>query len=150
MRVFLLNPNWNLHNNVYTATITQPVFPLEFAYSASILREKNEVRIYDAHLYNASHTDILREIDNFRAEVVVLETAPTYLFWRCCPLDIDLPQKLSKLIKAKTDALVILIGPHPTVSPEWVMKEISADYLIRGEPEISLASFITSNFDKSM
>jgi radical SAM superfamily enzyme YgiQ (UPF0313 family) len=150
MNIFFLNPNWNLHQKHFEASIPQPIQPLEFAYMASQLRGDHTVRIYDAHLKNSSLPRIVEEIKKFRADVVVLETAPTYLFWRCCPLDIKVPSEISKLIKKKTGAKLICIGPHPTITPSWTMKETKADYLVMGEPDISVPEFIKSEFDTDL
>lgn len=144
MNVFLINPNWNLHNNVFTATITQPVYPLELLYTATMLSDTCCVGIYDAHLKNASNDELKKELIRFNPDIVVIETAPTYLFWRCCPLDIDLPARTVEIVKRSTTAKIILIGPHPSSSPSWALEKTRADFLIRGEFELSVASFIKS------
>ena len=150
MNIILLNPNWNLHDRRYTATIPAPMQPLEYCYIASLLKKSHNVEIYDAHARNATIRETVDHVRDFKADVVVIETAPTYCFWRCCPLDIILPSKICRNIKKETGAKVIVIGPHSTVSPDWVLEETGADCIFRGEPELDIVRFIESGFDKSV
>jgi anaerobic magnesium-protoporphyrin IX monomethyl ester cyclase len=147
MRVLFLNPNWNLLPARMFPGCKRPHQPLELLYPATMLTTAHHVKVVDAFLERLDDGQLQQLIKSFNPDVVVMTTAPSYLFWRCCPLDISLPKSASSLIRHCCQASLILIGPHPTVSPEWVMEECDADYLIRGEAEISLAEFINSNLE---
>ncbi len=149
MRILFLVPNWNLHKKHYCATIPAPIPPLEFLYSASLLKKNHNVKICDAYLLNLSNREIVEYVKSYAPDVIVITTAPTYLFWRCCPLDIETPSEISKLLKREIrDVKIIIMGPQGTVSPRWVLEKTNSDFLVRGEPDLCLADFINSDLDK--
>lgn len=147
MNVLFVNPNWHLLPARMLPGCKRPHQPLELLYPATILAKTHRVEIIDAFLERLNEDDLRQRIKSFNPDVVVLTTAPSYLFWRCCPPDISLPKITSCIVRSISKAFIILIGPHPTVSPEWVLEECEADFLIRGEPEVSLAEFINSNLE---
>jgi radical SAM superfamily enzyme YgiQ (UPF0313 family) len=144
MRILFLNPNWSLLPAREFPGCKRPHHPLELLYPATILAATHQVNILDAFLERLNDTELQQKIENIDPEVVVITTAPSYLFWRCCPLDITLPKRTAKIVRQSSNASIILIGPHPSVSPEWVLEECHADFLLRGEAEISIAEFINS------
>ncbi|MCK5217090.1 MAG: radical SAM protein [Methanosarcinales archaeon] len=147
MRILFLNPNWRKMKDIFPGPGKISIQSLDFIYPATLLKETHDVEIYDANILDSSHEQILEFLERYSPDVTILTTAPNYLFWRCCPLGISTPKELSLIIKKESDTKLILIGPHPTVSPEWVINECQADFLIRGEPEISLYEFIKSNLE---
>lgn len=149
MKVLFINPNWQYLSGDHFPGCKKPHQPLELLYPASILSKNHTVEIIDAFLLNLTDDELLQMIKKNEPDVIIITTAPSYLYWRCCPLDISNPLKISKQIKSKFLVNLIIIGPHATVSPEWVIRESRADFIIRGEPEISLSEFINSEFNNT-
>jgi len=145
MKVLFLVPNWGLHELKYTtATVKAPCTqPLEFMYIAKLLNTNCEYDFLDANLEGLSWEEIKNEITKYRAEVVIFSTTISYLQWRCPPLDLEVPRKLVEICK-ELQCISIAIGPHCTVSPEETMETIKVDYMILGEPEITLSQFLNS------
>lgn len=146
MKVLFLVPNWGLHELKYTtATIKAPhIQPLEFMYIVKLLENNCEYDFLDANLEGLSWEELRREIAKCRADVVVFSTSISYLQWRCPPLDLEIPRKIVEICR-ELKCISIVIGPHSTVSPEETMEELKADYMVLGEPEISLSQFLNSN-----
>ncbi|MCJ7443253.1 MAG: radical SAM protein [Methanotrichaceae archaeon] len=144
MKILFLNPNWNSISPRIFPGCKRPHHPLELLYPATILSKNHEILVIDAFLERLNNKDLQLRLRSFEPEVVVMSTAPSYLFWRCCPLDISLPKKVSHIVRSSSKAISIIIGPHPTVSPKWVLKECQCDDLVRGEAELSVAEFINS------
>jgi radical SAM superfamily enzyme YgiQ (UPF0313 family) len=149
MRVLFLNPNWSLLPAREFPGCKRPHHPLELLYPATVLAATHQVNVVDAFLERLNDTELRQKIDNFDPDVVVITTASSYLFWRCCPLDITMPKRTASIVRQCSKASIILIGPHPSVSPEWVLEECQADFLLRGEAEIALAEFINSDLQNN-
>ncbi|MBD3249165.1 hypothetical protein GF336_03910, partial [Candidatus Woesearchaeota archaeon] len=146
MKIALINPNWNLHDIKYTTTSVKPPksIPLELTYiDASISQES---RIFDAYAKNQSIDELIQDIEAYNPDITVLETAPTYLFWRCPPLDLSVPSITSKAIKNSVDSVNVIIGPHGTTDPIWTKEQTMGDVIVRGESDFSINSLIESNY----
>jgi radical SAM superfamily enzyme YgiQ (UPF0313 family) len=146
MKVALINPNWNLHDINHTTTSVRPPksIPLELIYIASSLSQESQ--IFDAYANNQSIDELIEEVENFKPDITVIETAPTYLFWRCPPLDLSVPSKTLKTIKQSINSKNIIIGPHGTIDPEWTREQTQGDIIVRGESDFSITSLIDSEY----
>jgi B12-binding domain/radical SAM domain protein of rhizo-twelve system len=73
-------------------------------------------------------------VQAFQPDMVVVTTAPTYLFWRCAQpellVPIDMIRRLSGL-----NALMVAVGPHGSSTPQAVLRKLDADVVLRGECE---------------
>lgn len=117
---------------------------------ATLLKDKNNVRIIDAFLENSSYQEVSEQIKEFHADVVIMDTANTYLFWRCCYLNIDVIKNTIRFIRKKSRAKCIICGPHGTQDPVSAFKTTNADFIVRGEPDLVLPEFINENFNKEL
>ena len=61
-------------------------------------------------------------------------------------LVITVPKKLVSIIKKNSKANVIVVGPHGTVTPNFIRKETGADYIIRGECDLVVPEIINKRF----
>ena len=150
MKVALINPNWNLHEIKYTTTSVKPPksIPLELTYiDASISQES---RIFDAYARNQTIDELIQDIEDYDPDMTVLETAPTYLFWRCPPLDLSVPSITSKAIKQSVGSVSVIIGPHGTTDPMWTKEQTKADVIVRGESDFSINALIEGNYFKGI
>src|SRR5438477_9321666 len=134
MRFALINPPWDFEGSIYFGC-REPHLPLEFGYSKVLLEQVgHEVILVDGHLENLTYSQIFERVTDFAPEVVVITTAPTYLFWRCAPPELRVPQELCKLLRTLPGKLVI-VGPHGSTTPGAALRKLDADIVILGECE---------------
>jgi anaerobic magnesium-protoporphyrin IX monomethyl ester cyclase len=70
----------------------------------------------------------------------VITTAPSYLFWRCAPPELRVPQQVLRAIRAELggpshDVLTIVVGPHASTTPGATLRKLAADVAVLGECE---------------
>jgi B12-binding domain/radical SAM domain protein of rhizo-twelve system len=75
-------------------------------------------------------------LDDFRPDFLVIPTAPSYLFWRCPPPELRVPQKW--FAELQTRAVKVAIGPHPSATPGATLRKLNCDVAMRGEPDQTL------------
>ncbi|MBN1792097.1 radical SAM protein [Candidatus Woesearchaeota archaeon] len=138
MKITLLNPDWSKHNIPHTTASVRPPksIPLEFAYIAASLKHLADVQIIDAYAESISLHEVVERVAGFNTDLTVITTAPSYLFWRCPPLDLSIPAATSKAIKDNTGTKIAVIGPHGTSDSVWTKNETNADVIVRGEPDL--------------
>ena len=137
MRIALLNPNWRYDGSIYFGC-RSPHLPLELAISQRLLQENGHTTLLlDAHLFDLSERDIASELQAFRPDMSVITTAPTYLFWRCAPPELRVPQQLAAGIR-ETAGKLIAVGPHGSTSPRTALRKLHADMVLLGECEQTL------------
>ncbi len=140
MKFALINPNWNFSGSVYFGC-REPHLPLEFGYAAALLRRHgHEARLIDGHLFDFSEDQIRACIEEFNPDVVVVTTAPSYLFWRCPPPELRIPQILMRHLR-NFPALFVAVGPHGSATPGNVLRKLGVDAVVLGEFEEILSGF---------
>jgi hypothetical protein len=138
MKVALLNPNWRFDGSIYFGC-REPHLPLELGITRQRLKsEGHRVLLLDAHLFDLSLPDITAELTAFKPEMAVVTTAPTYLFWRCAPPELRVPQEMIRAIRHLAPTIVA-IGPHGSSTPRTALKKLGADIVVMGECEGVLA-----------
>lgn len=138
MRVALINPNWTFDRSIYFGC-REWHLPLELGYARTLLqRQRNQVLLIDAHRERLATEAVVERLRDFRPNMSVIVTAPTYLFWRCPPPELRLPQVLAAAIREHAGILVVA-GPHGSTTPEPVLKKLSADIVVMGECEETIA-----------
>lgn len=142
MRVALLNPRWSFDGSIYFGC-REPHLPLEFGYAEALLHAAgHEARLIDAHRDGLSFSAIRHEVSAFAPDMVVVTTAPSYLFWRCAPPELRVPLNLLSELR-DIPATRVVIGPHVSTTPVAVMRKLGADAGVLGEAEevlVQLAS----------
>ena len=134
MRVALINPPWEFDGSIYFGC-REKHLPLEFGYSKALLEASgHEAMLIDGHLDDLSYTQIVEQASQFRPDLIVVTTAPTYLFWRCAPPELRVPQKLCSLLRPHAARLVI-VGPHASTTPRATLNKLDADVAVLGECE---------------
>lgn len=84
-RVALINPNWDYAGSIYFGC-RSPHLPLELGITEHHLKAAGHpTLLLDAHMFDLSPRDIEAELQSFGPDMIVITTAPTYLFWRCAP-----------------------------------------------------------------
>jgi len=133
-RFALVNPAWSFEGSIYFGC-REPHLPLELGYSKALLEQHgHEAIIVDGQLDQLTNGEIAAHVRAFRPDVVVVTTAPSYLFWRCAPPELRIPQVLCDELRDIAARLVI-VGPHASTTPRATLKKLGADAVVLGECE---------------
>ena len=140
MRFALVNPAWDFEGSIYFGC-REPHLPLEYGYSRALLQAAgHEVLMVDGQLHGLTDAEIARRIAAFAPDRIVITTAPSYLFWRCAPPELRVPQQTLRAIddaypRERTGALTIVVGPHASSTPSTTLRKLHADVAVLGECE---------------
>lgn len=136
-RVALINPNWDFAGSIYFGC-RSPHLPLELGISEHYLKAAgHKTLLLDAHMFDLSHRDIEAELQAFGPDQIVITTAPTYLFWRCAPPELRVPQQLARAMR-NLAPMLIAVGPHGSTTPRAALKKLGVDIIVMGECEASV------------
>jgi B12-binding domain/radical SAM domain protein of rhizo-twelve system len=134
MKVALINPNWRFDGSIYFGC-REPHLPLELGISKQHLEnDGHTVLLLDAHLFKMSLSDIAAELASFKPDMAVVTTAPTYLFWRCAPPELRVPQELVRAIRDSVP-MTVAVGPHGSTTPRRALQKLGVDIVVMGECE---------------
>ncbi len=139
MRVALLNPPWSFEGSTYFGC-RAPHLPTELGASQVLLeRGGHETIMLDGALDGLDVEAMSARVAGFGADLVVVTTAPTYLFWRCCQPELRVPRLLVDTLRASGIAApVVAVGPHGSSTPGPVLRKLGCDALVLGECEEAL------------
>lgn len=136
-RVGLINPNWTYDGSIYFGC-RSPHLPLELGISQRLLADAgHQTLLLDAHMFNLSPSDIASELRAFNPDMIVITTAPTYLFWRCAPPELRVPQQLASQVRDFAP-LLVAVGPHGSTTPRATLNKLDVDIVVMGECEATL------------
>jgi B12-binding domain/radical SAM domain protein of rhizo-twelve system len=146
MRIALVNPNWTFDGSIYFGC-RAPHLPLEYGYSRRMLEDAgHEVHVIDGHLFGLSLPEIEDEVRSSGADMVVVTTAPSYLFWRCAPPELRVPQEVCRALREHSPLLVV-VGPHGSTTPRAALRKLGADIAVMGECEELLLQIASGERD---
>lgn len=146
MRVALVNPRWRFDGSIYFGC-TEAHLPLEYGYARALLeRAGHEARIIDAHLFDLPAEALRCEVADFAAEMIVVATAPSYLFWRCAPPELRVPRETIQALSGIGE-LMVAVGPHPSTTPRTALRKLGCDVLVMGECEETLVGVANGERD---
>ena len=134
MRVALINPAWRFEHSIYFGC-REPHLPLEFGYARALLEAHgHQTLMLDGLLDGLDAAGLAQAVDAFGADIAVVTTAPTYLFWRCAPPELRVPRDMIHQL-AGTGALCVAVGPHGSSTPGIALRKTGADLVLQGECE---------------
>jgi anaerobic magnesium-protoporphyrin IX monomethyl ester cyclase len=143
MKVALINPSWEYRNSIYFGC-RAPHLPLELGYSRALLEAAgHEVLMLDGQIQGLSIVDIATRVRAFGPAMTVVTTAPTYLFWRCAPPELRVPQ-LMLIALGDAAGMTVAVGPHGSATPAPVLRKLGVDIVVRGECEDVIAALADS------
>lgn len=134
MKYALINPAWTFDGSIYFGC-REPHLPLEYGYAKTLLeRSGHEAVLIDGQLEGLSLVQIRDRVAGAGADFAVVCTAPSYLFWRCAPPELRVPQET---IRAVRDVVrhVVAVGPHCSSTPRAALRKLCADVVVLGECE---------------
>jgi anaerobic magnesium-protoporphyrin IX monomethyl ester cyclase len=134
MRVALVNPPWTFEGSIYFGC-RQPHLPLEYGYTQALLRRRgHDAEIFDGQLGGLSREAIRSAVAQYAPDVAVVTTAPSYLFWRCAPPELRVPQDIVSDLRPIVDTIVA-VGPHASTTPAATLRKLGVDAVVLGECE---------------
>ena len=134
MRYALVNPRWTFEGSIYFGC-REPHLPLEYGYAKSLLeREGHDVLIVDGQLEGLTRGEIVVRVAAFQADFTVITTAPSYLFWRCAPPELRVPQEAVRDLDG-VGGTFVAIGPHGSTTPRTALRKLGVDVVVLGEAE---------------
>jgi anaerobic magnesium-protoporphyrin IX monomethyl ester cyclase len=134
MKFSLINPPWTFEGSIYFGC-REPHLPLEYGYSKALLeRAGHQVQLVDAQMEQLSLEQVRARVAAFRPDYAVVTTAPSYLFWRCAPPELGVPQRTVNAIRDAAGALVA-VGPHGSTTPPTTLRKLDVDVVVMGECE---------------
>jgi B12-binding domain/radical SAM domain protein of rhizo-twelve system len=134
MRIALVNPPWSFEGSIYFGC-REPHLPLEFGYARQMLAAAgHEAILIDGQLGGIARSALRERVAAFGPDMTVVTTAPSYLFWRCAPPELRVPQQtLAEL--AHVPGLKVAIGPHASTTPKAALRKLGVDVVVMGEAE---------------
>jgi anaerobic magnesium-protoporphyrin IX monomethyl ester cyclase len=140
MKFALVNPNWTFDAGIYFGC-REPHLPLEFGYGRALLEAAgHDVLLVDAQLHDLPLAEIRARLEAFAPDRLVITTAPSYLFWRCAPPELRVPQETLRALDG-LPAPRIVVGPHASTTPATTLRKLGADAAVLGECEDVLPRF---------
>jgi anaerobic magnesium-protoporphyrin IX monomethyl ester cyclase len=134
MKFALINPRWTFEGSIYFGC-REPHLPLEFGYAKVLLeREGHEVLIVDGQLDNLPRPEVRSRVAAFEPDFTVVTTAPSYLFWRCAPPELRVPQETVRDLQ-DLGGTTVAVGPHGSTTPRVALKKLGVDVVVIGECE---------------
>jgi B12-binding domain/radical SAM domain protein of rhizo-twelve system len=134
MRIALINPAWDFEGSIYFGC-REPHLPLEYGYAKALLEAAgHEAEIIDGQLGGLNHQQLVDRVAAIRPDMAVVTSAPSYLFWRCAPPELRVPQRVCADIRGLAGQIVV-VGPHASTTPRATLKKTEADAVVLGECE---------------
>ena len=136
MKFALVNPAWTFEGSTYFGC-REPHYPLELLFAFDQIREAgHQPLLIDAQLQQFGAGEVKAMLDSFSPDFLVIPTAPSYLFWRCPPPELRIPQRWFAELAGQ--AVKVAIGPHPSATPGATLRKLNCDVAMRGEPDQTL------------
>ncbi len=106
---------------------------MSLVYSATVLSEKHTVKVIDAGNLGMNEEQLERELGAFAPDFIVFASSISNL-----PDEVRLLERFKEVFGAKT----VMVGDATSEFGAVIMRESKVDFVISGEPEISLARLI--------
>ena len=134
MKIALVNPPWSFDGSIYFGC-REPHLPLEYGYARALLTDAgHDAAIFDAQIDGIDTAALQSRVADFAPDMIVVTTAPSYLFWRCAPPELRVPQHTLTALDV-LDALTVAVGPHASSTPRIAVKKLGVDAGVQGECE---------------
>jgi anaerobic magnesium-protoporphyrin IX monomethyl ester cyclase len=145
MKFALVNPRWSFEGSTYFGC-SDPHCPIELLAAAQMLRKAgHDVLLVDAHMESLTTDEAKSRLSGFNEDILVIPTAPSYLFWRCPQPELRVPRQwISALDRSSTK---VIIGPHGSATPRAALDKTGADVVLRGEPDQTIPQLASAPWE---
>ena len=134
MKIALVNPPWSFDGSIYFGC-REPHLPLEYGYAQALLAAGgHDAAIFNGQAEGIDDGALATQVGDFAPEMIVVTTAPSYLFWRCAPPELRVPQATLTALSG-IDAITVAVGPHASSTPRIALKKLGVDAVVQGECE---------------
>lgn len=143
MKLLLLNPpsypGTNANRELmggYGMVSTSPMIlpPLNLAYTASCLAGLlDDVNIYDAVALRDNFMKTLETTARYNPDIIGINTSTATV-----ALDLNMVDA----VKERLGIPVFVLGSHAAVMPDYIFENSKADFVVRGEPELTVVELI--------
>lgn len=134
MKVALVNPPWSYEGSIYFGC-REPHLPMELGYTKALLEQAGHVVLMlDGHLMGQTSIELADAVAAFGADMTVVTTAPTYLFWRCAQPELRVPTQFLQDVGDR-GGRTVAVGPHSSATPEAALRKLGATAVVLGECE---------------
>ena len=134
MKIALVNPPWSFDGSIYFGC-REPHLPLEYGYARALLTDAgHDAAIFDAQIDGIDTAALQSRVADFAPDMIIVTTAPSYLFWRCAPPELRIPQHTLAALDG-LGALTVAVGPHASSTPRIAVKKLGVDAGVQGECE---------------
>lgn len=144
MKILLIKPQLKSRfSEPYLQEFDRPRQPLDLAVLSNILKQEGHtVNILDMFVENFEPVYMLDHSSDI--DIFVVATAGVDR-WQCPNLDYRDAIETIDFIKNKNkNAKIIVIGPHGTVRPQELLAYKNIDFVVRGEPEVTVPHLINN------
>ena len=139
MRVALVNPAWSFAGSIYFGC-REPHLPLELGYCRALLeRDGHTVLLLDGPLMGSDNAALAGQVRAFVPDMIVVTTAPSYLFWRCAPPELRVPRAFLDALDG-AGGMTVAVGPHGSSTPAATLRKLGTDAVVLGECEDVVAA----------
>ncbi len=141
MKVLLINPSSVLiDTSRKLRTFLTPIPPLGIASIAAVVEKAGiEVKALDQFANKMNNQKVLQEIKKY---------APDMIGFSCLTPVINNVKGLVKEIRKFSNCLIVLGNIHPMLFADELLREGSADIIVKGEGEVTLLDLIVTIRDK--
>ena len=147
MKIALVNPPWSFGGSIYFGC-REPHLPLEYGYAWALLTEAgHDAAIFDAQIDGIDAAALQSRVAAYAPDMIVVTTAPSYLFWRCAPPELRVPQQTLAALDG-LDAVTVAVGPHASSTPRSAVKKLGVDAGVQGECEEVLVQLAETPRDR--
>ena len=147
MKIALVNPPWSFDGSIYFGC-REPHLPLEYGYARALLTDAgHDAAIFDAQIDGIDAAALQSRVAAYAPEMIVVTTAPSYLFWRCAPPELRVPQQTLAALDG-LDAVTVAVGPHASSTPRIAVKKLGVDAGVQGECEEVLVKLAETPRDR--
>lgn len=149
MKIALVNPHWSYDGSIYFGC-RAPHLPLELGYCKQLLeRDGHSVRMWDGALQGLGNDAIAEAVAAFSPDMTIASTAPTYLFWRCAPPELTVPQAFFSALRRR-GGYEVAVGPHGSSTPGAALRKLGVDRIVMGECDEIVAALARDPCNKDI
>src|ERR1051326_7781137 len=134
MKIALVNPPWSFDGSIYFGC-REPHLPLEYGYARALLTDAgHDAAIFNAQIDAIDTAALQSRVAAYAPDMIVVTTAPSYLFWRCAPPELRVPQAALAAV-SDIPATRVAVGPHASTTPRATLRKLAVDAVVQGECE---------------